>query len=87
MLQFALCDRDFYANTKINNNLASLVMINKNKFFNSNGKTIAKFLILPNYRRNHIGKNSIKLVFEIYYGNWKFNQWKITILNIFFDKM
>lgn len=84
MLQFSLCNRGFYANNKINNNLISFGMINKNKIFNSNRKTIAKFLILPNYKRNHIGKNSIKPVFEIYYGNWKFNQWKITILNIFF---
>ena len=41
------------------------VMINENLKFNSNGKCIAEFLIMPQYRRNHIGKKVVMEIFMI----------------------
>ena len=55
LLQFALYDGSFYINNE----------------FNQTGKTIAEFLIIPNFRRHHIGKKAAILSFEQYPGNWE----------------
>ncbi len=47
------------------------VMINENLKFNNSGKSIAEFLIMPQYRRNHIGKKVAIEIFEKYKGYWE----------------
>lgn len=79
-------DKYFIKNDK---ELIGFVMINENNKFNTLGKTIAEFLIMPKYRRNHLGKEAAKLAFEIYHGNWEvqpmennpiaYSFWKSTI--------
>ena len=64
---------------KYNGKLAGFVLINENNKFNSQGKTIAEFLILPPYRRKHLGKEAAIKAFELYPGTWKFNLWKIIL--------
>lgn len=56
---------------KYNGKLAGFVLINENNKFNSQGKTIAEFLILPPYRRKHLGKEAAIKAFELYPGNWE----------------
>lgn len=65
------------------------IMINENLKFNNNGKSIAEFLIMPQYRRKHIGKKVAIEVFEKYKGYWEvepiknsneaYSFWKKTI--------
>lgn len=46
-------------------------MINENLKFNNTGKSIAEFLIIPQYRRKHIGKKVAIEIFEKYKGYWE----------------
>lgn len=65
------------------------VMINENLKFNNSGKSVAEFLIMPQYRRNHIGKKVAMEIFNMYPGWWEvepiensesaYNFWKKTI--------
>ena len=48
-----------------------MVLVNENLKFNKNGKSIAEFLILPKYRRNHIGKRVAYDIFAKFKGNWE----------------
>ena len=48
-----------------------MVLVNENLKFNKNGKSIAEFLILPKYRRNHIGKRVAYDIFTKFKGNWE----------------
>ena len=63
-------DRDAYF-IKRGKTYLGFVMINENLKFNSNGKCIAEFLIMPQYRRNHIGKKVAMEIFEKYRGYWE----------------
>lgn len=63
-------DREAYF-IKNNELYLGFVMINENLKFNSSGKSIAEFLIMPQYRRNHIGKKVAIEIFEKYKGNWE----------------
>ena len=56
---------------KNNNNYLGMVMVNEYLKFNTNGKCIAEFLILPKYRRNHIGKKVAYDIFEKFKGDWE----------------
>lgn len=56
---------------KYDGKIAGFVMINENNQFNNEGKTIAEFLILPYFRRKHIGKIAAIKTFEMYPGNWE----------------
>ena len=47
------------------------VMINENLKFNKLGKSIAEFLIMLQYRRNHIGKKVAMKIFDMYHGIWE----------------
>lgn len=48
-----------------------MAMVNENLKFNSEGKSIAEFLIMPKYRRNHIGKKVAYDIFELFKGDWE----------------
>ena len=48
-----------------------MVMVNENLKFNTKGKCISEFLIMPKYRRNHIGKRVAYDIFEKFKGDWE----------------
>ncbi len=56
---------------KNSNKYLGMVLLNENFVFNKSGKSIAEFLILPIYRRNHIGKSVAFDVFDMFKGNWE----------------
>ena len=51
---------------KYDNKIAGFVMINKNLKVLKEGYSVAEFLILPQYRRNHIGSSAAYKVFELH---------------------
>ncbi len=63
-------DRDAYF-IKDGNKFLGMAMINENLKFNNSGKCIAEFLIMPMYRRNHIGKRVAYDIFEMFKGDWE----------------
>ena len=48
-----------------------MVLVNENHIFNEEGKSVAEFLILPKYRRHHIGKKVAYDIFERFKGDWE----------------
>lgn len=72
-----------------NDKYLGMVFVNENLKFNKTGKCIAEFLILPRYRRNHIGKKVAFDIFNMFKGDWEvqpmennpiaYNFWKNTI--------
>ena len=56
---------------KDGNKFLGMVMVNENLKFNKSGKCIAEFLIMPIYRRNHIGKKVAFDVFDMFKGDWE----------------
>lgn len=67
---FTDSDREAYF-IKNNDLYLGFVMINGNLKFNNSGKSIAEFLIMPQYRRNHIGKRVAIEIFEKYKVYWE----------------
>ena len=63
-------DRDAFF-IKDGNRFLGMAMVNENLKFNNSGKCIAEFLILPMYRRNHIGKKVAYDIFEMFKGDWE----------------
>jgi predicted acetyltransferase len=63
-------DRDAYF-IKNGNKYLGMVMVNENLKFNEEGKCIAEFLIMPRFRRHHIGKKVAYDVFEMFKGDWE----------------
>ena len=63
-------DRDAYF-IKSANEFIGMVMVNENLIINKNGKSIAEFLILPSFRRKHIGKKVAYDIFKKYKGDWE----------------
>lgn len=47
------------------------VMINTHMQKSPSGHSIAEFMILPSFRRNHIGKQAALLCFELFPGYWE----------------
>lgn len=81
-------DREAYF-IKNNDKYLGFAMINSHLQFEKEGKSIAEFLIMPQYRRHHIGKRVAFEIFDKYKGNWEvapigdseqaYNFWKKTI--------
>lgn len=67
---FTDSDRSAYF-IKSGNKYLGMVMVNENFKFNEKGKTIAEFLIMPKYRRYHIGKKVAYDIFEKFKGDWE----------------
>lgn len=63
-------DRDAYF-IKDGDKFLGMAMVNENLKFNNSGKCIAEFLIMPMYRRNHIGKKVAYDIFEMFKGDWE----------------
>lgn len=64
-------DRMAYFIRNDSDELVGFVMINQNMKVESIGHSVAEFLILPHYRRNHIGKQIAFEVFSRFKGNWE----------------
>lgn len=56
---------------KSGNRYLGMIMVNENLKFNKTGKCIAEFLIMPRFRKNHIGKNVAYKIFEKFKGDWE----------------
>ena len=67
---FTDSDRDAYI-IKYKNKIAGCVFVNENLKFHKTGKCIAEFLILPSYRRLHLGKKVAYDIFNKYPGEWE----------------
>lgn len=67
---FLDADREAYF-IMCDNKIVGFVMINENLKVVDSGHSIAEFLILPTYRRSHIGKTAANLVFDLFAGNWE----------------
>lgn len=63
-------DRDAYF-IKNGDKYLGMVMVNENLKFNEEGKCIAEFLIMPRFRRHHLGKKVAYDVFEMFKGDWE----------------
>ena len=63
-------DRDAFF-IRDDDKIVGFVMINQFMKKCDNGHSVAEFLVLPEYRRNHIGKKVAYLVFEMFPGNWE----------------
>ena len=65
-------DNDRYAYfIKSGSTYVGMVMVNENLKFNKNGKCIAEFLIMPRFRRNHLGKRVSYEIFDKFKGDWE----------------
>ena len=53
------------------NKLLGFVMINTYMQKTNKGHSIAEFMILPKYRKKHIGKSIAFQCFDLYKGNWE----------------
>ena len=67
---FTDSSRDAYF-IKNGNEYLGMVMVNENLKFNTSGKCVAEFLIMPKYRRHHLGKKVAYDVFEMFKGDWE----------------
>ena len=63
-------DRDAFF-IRDDDKVVGFVMINQFMKKCDNGHSVAEFLVLPEYRRNHIGKKVAYLVFDMFPGNWE----------------
>jgi predicted acetyltransferase len=63
-------DRDAFF-IREDDKIVGFVMINQFMKKCDNGHSVAEFLVLPEYRRNHIGKKVAYLVFDMFPGNWE----------------
>ena len=61
----------FLIKEKNTNKLLGFVMINSYLQKNSDGHSIAEFMIIPKYRRNNIGKRVAFDCFNMFSGNWE----------------
>lgn len=64
-------DRYSYFIKTMDNKLIGFVMINQNMKIFDKGNSVAEFLIIPQYRRKHIGKKVAFEIFGYFKGNWE----------------
>lgn len=67
---FTDSNRDVYF-IKDKTNILGFVMVNQHMKVFDEGHSIAEFLILPAYRRSHIGSKIAWLIFDMFPGNWE----------------
>jgi predicted acetyltransferase len=65
-------DRSAYF-IKFDNKIVGFAMVNENLKVkhDSKAQSIAEFLILPQFRKNHIGKIAAYKIFDMYNGEWE----------------
>lgn len=61
----------FFIKEESNNNILGFVMINSHMKIYDKGFSVAEFLVLPQYRRHHIGKKAIFEILNELKGNWE----------------
>ncbi len=61
----------YFVRNKENHQLLGFVMINTYMQKYDEGHSIAEFMILPKYRRHHLGKRVAIDCFNMYKGNWE----------------
>ena len=54
-----------------NDDIIGIVMINKHMKVFKDGHSVAEFLVLPKYRKHHIGSKVAYMVFDMFPGNWE----------------
>lgn len=65
-------DRDaYFIREKETNKLLGFVMINSYLQVFDHGHSIAEYMVIPKYRKNHIGKKVAFELFNKYKGNWE----------------
>ncbi len=65
-------DRDAYFIRELDTNkILGFAMVNSYMQVFKNGHSIAEFMVIPNYRRNHIGEKVAFELFGKYRGNWE----------------
>lgn len=80
-------DNDRYAYfIKSGSTYVGMVMVNDNLKFNKNGKCIAEFLIMPIFRRNHLGKRVAYEIFDKFKGDWEVQPMKNNLVAYSFWK-
>ncbi len=67
---FTDSDRDAFF-IKEEGKIVGFVMINQFMKKCDSGHSVSEFLVLPEYRRKHIGKKVASLVFALYDGYWE----------------
>lgn len=61
----------FFIKEKATNKLLGFVMINQYVQKVDNGHSIAEYMVIPKYRKKHIGKKVAFECFNMYKGNWE----------------
>lgn len=61
----------FFIREKQTDKLLGFVMINQYVQKVDNGHSIAEYMVIPKYRKNHIGKMVAFECFNMYEGNWE----------------
>jgi predicted acetyltransferase len=56
---------------KIGKKVGGFVLVNNHSYIKANAKTIAEFFILPEYRRQRLGKEAALTVFDMFPGWWE----------------
>lgn len=65
-------DRDaYFIREKETNKILGFAMVNAYVQVFENGHSIAEFMVIPKYRKNHIGKKVAFELFDKYRGNWE----------------
>ncbi len=65
-------DRDaYFIREKETNKILGFAMVNSYVQVFENGHSIAEFMVIPKYRKNHIGKKVAFELFDRYRGNWE----------------
>ena len=65
-------DRDaYFIRESDTNKILGFAMINTYMQVLENGHSIAEFMVIPKYRRNHIGEKVAFELFDKYRGNWE----------------
>ena len=65
-------DRDaYFIREKGTNKILGFAMVNSYVQVFENGHSIAEFMVIPKYRKNHIGKKVAFELFDRYRGNWE----------------
>lgn len=68
---FTESDREAYFIKNSENKIIGFSMVNCNMKLSNTGHSIAEFLILPKYRRKHIGKKIALDILSLHSGTWE----------------
>lgn len=78
-------DKDaYFIREKETNKLLGFAMINSYVQVFEKGHSIAEYMIIPKYRKNHIGKKVAFELFDKYKGNWEVSPSYNSVSALFF---